>query len=298
VWIKTNSTKLKAKENIMFDIDAVRKTFTTSDGVKLSYLEAGKGQPFVMIPGWSQTADQWHHQINHFSKKYRVLALDMRGHGESEKPGHGYRIYRLSKDVKEFIEGLDLQNAILMGHSMGCSVLWGLYDLYGASRVSKFVFVDEPAYLSNNPTLSPEGLVQAGAIFTPEAAFSTAVALAADADGSVTTGFVSGMFTPECPKDIVQKSIALNFKFPRDKAAQLVIDHVHNDWRDVMARITVPALCIGGRASFVPWTCVVWQAEQIPNGQHEIFEANEGGSHFMFMENPQKFNARVEQFLN
>jgi len=166
----------------MFDINATRKSFTTSDGVKLRYLEAGTGQPFVMIPGWSQTADQWHSQINHFSKSYRVLALDMRGHGESDKPAHGYRIYRLSKDVREFIEELDLTNAILMGHSMGCSVLWGLYDLYGADRVSKFVFVDEPPSLSNNATLTPDGLVQAGAIFTPEATFGTVVALAGDAE--------------------------------------------------------------------------------------------------------------------
>jgi len=281
----------------MFDINATRKSFTTSDGVKLRYLEAGTGQPFVMIPGWSQTADQWHSQINHFSKSYRVLALDMRGHGESDKPAHGYRIYRLSKDVREFIEELDLTNAILMGHSMGCSVLWGLYDLYGADRVSKFVFVDEPPSLSNNATLTPDGLVQAGAIFTPEATFGTVVALAGDADGSVTTGFVTGMFTPECPKEIIEKSIALNFKFPRDKAAELVLDHIHNDWRDVMARITVPALCIGGKGSFVPWTSVVWQAEQMPKGEHDIFEASDGGSHFMFMENPSQFNARVERFL-
>jgi non-heme chloroperoxidase len=282
----------------MFEVNAARKSFTTRDGVDLSYLEAGKGQPFLMIPGWSQTADQWYNQVNHFSQNYRVLALDMRGHGESSKPEHGYRIYRLSQDVREFMEALDLTDANLMGHSMGCSILWGLYDLFGADRVSKFVFVDEPPSLSNNITLTPEAVAQSGAIFTPEATFGTAVALAADSDGSVTTGFVTGMFTPDCPKDIIEKSISLNFKFPRDKAAALVVDHIHNDWRDVMARISVPALCIGGKASFVPWSSIVWQAEQMPKGKHEIFEASDGGSHFMFMENPGKFNQAVEQFLN
>ncbi|MEO1105169.1 MAG: alpha/beta hydrolase [Pseudomonadota bacterium] len=71
----------------MFTTNAVRKSFTTSDGVTLSYLEAGEGQPFVMIPGWSQTALQWRAQIEAFSKTMRVIAVDMRGHGASDKPG-------------------------------------------------------------------------------------------------------------------------------------------------------------------------------------------------------------------
>ncbi|MEZ5660903.1 MAG: alpha/beta hydrolase [Burkholderiaceae bacterium] len=238
-----------------------------------------------MIPGWSQTALQWHHQIEHFSRTHRVLALDMRGHGESSTGLRVSRLYRLAKDVRDFIEGMDLDQVVLMGHSMGCSVLWALWDLYGADRISKIVFVDEPPSLSDNPTLNDQTRPQAGAIFSPQATFDTAIALAADADASVTTGFVTGMFTPGCPKDIVADSIALNLQFPRDKAAELVIDHVHNDWRDVMPRITVPALCIGGKVSLVPWTSVVWQAEQMPHGSVEIFEANEGGAHFMFMEN-------------
>jgi non-heme chloroperoxidase len=180
---------------------------------------------------------------------------------------------------------------------MGCSVLWALWDLYGADRIDRIVFVDEPPSLSDNPTLTDATRPQAGAIFTPEATYQTALALAADDSGAVTRGFVSGMFTPGCPPEILEGSIALNMQFPRPKAAELVVDHVGNDWRDVMARISVPALCIGGRISLVPWTSVVWQAEQMPQGQAEIFEADEGGAHFMFMENPAKFNARVAAFL-
>lgn len=281
----------------MFETKAQRKQIRTSDGVTLSYLEAGSGKPFVMVPGWSQTAQQWHHQINHFAKTHRVIALDMRGHGASENAAHGYRVYRLSKDLRDVMEALDLRDAVMMGHSMGCSVLWGLYDLYGPDRIDRIVFVDEPPSLSLNPTLTDETRPQAGAIFTPEATYGTATALAGDADGAVTTGFVTGMFTPDCPKDIIAASIALNMEMPRDKAAELVIDHVGNDWRDVMARIAVPALCIGGKISLVPWSSVEWQAAQMPRGRSVIFEADEGGAHFMFMENPAKFNRIVEEFL-
>ncbi|MFN7278235.1 MAG: alpha/beta fold hydrolase, partial [Betaproteobacteria bacterium] len=93
--------------------------FTTSDGVKLHYLEAGSGKPLVMIPGWSQTAAQFRHQLEGLSDRYRVIALDMRGHGESAKPAHGYRIHRLSKDVHEFLTAKSLGGVTLAGHSMG-----------------------------------------------------------------------------------------------------------------------------------------------------------------------------------
>jgi len=111
--------------------DSKEGSFTTSDGVRLHYIEAGTGDVLVMIPGWSQTAAQFKHQIAGLSDRYRVIALDMRGHGDSDKPTHGYRIHRLSADVHEFIVANNLKNVTLAGHSMGCSVIWGYWELFG-----------------------------------------------------------------------------------------------------------------------------------------------------------------------
>jgi pimeloyl-ACP methyl ester carboxylesterase len=66
----------------------------TSDGVQLHYLESGSGLPLVLVPGWSQTAAMFQRQLDGLAGDCRVLALDMRGHGESEKPEHGYRFFR------------------------------------------------------------------------------------------------------------------------------------------------------------------------------------------------------------
>jgi non-heme chloroperoxidase len=82
-------------------------TITTSDGVTLRYLEAGSGAPLVMVPGWSQTATQFKHQLERLSDRYGVIALDMRGHGESDKPDHGYRISRFAKDLHDALIALD-----------------------------------------------------------------------------------------------------------------------------------------------------------------------------------------------
>jgi non-heme chloroperoxidase len=95
-------------------------SFATSDGVKMHYLEAGSGNPYplVMIPGWSQSAMEFKYQLSGLSSKYHVYALDMRGHGESAKPNHGYRIQRLSADVHEFLVANNLSGVTLAGHSM------------------------------------------------------------------------------------------------------------------------------------------------------------------------------------
>src|SRR3979409_593776 len=65
------------------------KYFRTNDGVRLHYLEAGAGKPLVLIHGLSQTAEQFKFQIEGLADRYRVIALDLRGHGESEKPNFG-----------------------------------------------------------------------------------------------------------------------------------------------------------------------------------------------------------------
>lgn len=276
---------------------ATRHTLAVSDGVRLSYLEAGAGRPLVMVPGWSQTAEQFRHQIEGLSSKYRVIALDMRGHGESDKPGHGYRIQRLAKDVRDVLEALDLRDVAILGHSMGCSVLWCYFDLWGADRIGRFVFCDEPPMLTSNPAWSAQETENAGAIFSPEAVTQTANALAGPDGVATSRGFVGGMVTSAMPAETLEWMIAENLKLPRAHAATLLYNHCHQDWRDVFARIGVPCLFIGGRVSLVPWKSVAWAASQVKGARLEIFEESEGGQHFMFEENPARFNRILAEFI-
>src|SRR3984893_8814509 len=76
------------------------KYFRTNDGVRLHYLEAGAGKPLVLIHGLSQTAEQFKFQIEGLPDRHRVIALDLRGHGESEKPNFGLKIHRLAEDLR------------------------------------------------------------------------------------------------------------------------------------------------------------------------------------------------------
>jgi non-heme chloroperoxidase len=92
--------------------------------------------------------------------------------------------------------------------------------------------------------------------------------------------------------------VECNQRCPRAIAATLLYNHLHTDWRDRIVRIRQPTLIIGGRKSMVPWTSQAWINQSIPDSELEIFEEAEGGGHFMFIENPEKFNRRVLQFLS
>ena len=280
-----------------FGADTKEGFFTTNDGYKLHYIEAGSGQPLVMIPGWSQTAAQFKYQLEGLSAKYHVIAIDMRGHGDSDKPTHGYRIHRLSKDVHDFLVAQNLNNVALAGHSMGCSVIWGYWELFGADRISKLILVDQMPMITANPTWSDKEKEDAGAILDRETLYSVTNSLAGPDGVKTTDGFVTGMFTKEYPREDLAWVIEQNLKMPRPYAARLLYDHATNDWRDVIPLINLPTLVVGGKSSLVGWKSQQWIGSQIPGARVEIFEADEGGNHFMFMENSKKFNRIVEEFM-
>ena len=274
-----------------------KTTVTVNDGTRLNVLQAGSGKTLVLIPGWSQTAEQFKFQIEGLADRYRVIAVDMRGHGDSDKPGHGYRISRLAKDVHDVLGQLELKDVTILGHSMGCSVLWCHHDLFGPQRIARYVFCDQASFLTTDPAWTPQQVADYGPIFTPDSVTATAAALAGPDGVPTTSGFLKAMVTESMPADQFQWIVDMNLKMPRKAAAELLYDHCHRDWRDVLPRIKVPSLFIGGKASLVPHTCVAWESTQVPGAQLSIFSESELGSHFMFIENPAKFNALLAQFM-
>jgi pimeloyl-ACP methyl ester carboxylesterase len=108
-------------------IEPAHGTFTASDGVKIHYLEAGKGSPVVLVHGYTGSA-----QGNWFSngvaealaKNHRVVAIDCRGHGQSDKP-HDSAKYgpQMAKDVVELMDHLKIDKAHVHGYSMGGGIV-------------------------------------------------------------------------------------------------------------------------------------------------------------------------------
>lgn len=276
-----------------------RRSIITGSGLELSYLEGGAGHPLVMLPGWSQSAAEFDRQFEDLSRVARVIAVDQRGHGESAKPAGGYRIQRLAKDLYDLIGALDLDRPDLLGHSMGVSVIWSYLSLFGDERPPRrLVMADQAPAVTAQPGWSEEDSARYGCLlpsFEALADFEGAVRASDTVD--TCKEVVRGMFTAAVGEDELDWIAAENLKLPRPEAAELLHDHCVIDWRSQIGEIDLPTLVVGAEASIFSAESQRWIASRIPGAEVEIFEASDGGSHFMFYENPERFNARVAGFL-
>jgi pimeloyl-ACP methyl ester carboxylesterase len=96
----------------------------SKDGTPISYETFGAGEPtLIFIHGWSCDARYWHSQVPYFSKKHRVIILDLAGHGHSGTARTKYTMASFGEDVRAVAEAAGVRSAILIGHSMGGSVI-------------------------------------------------------------------------------------------------------------------------------------------------------------------------------
>lgn len=274
-----------------------RHTFQTSDGVQLSWLEAGSGQTLLMLPGWSQSAALFRDQFEGLSDQFHCLALDYRGHGESEKTDHGYRISRFAQDVQELLEHLQLGQVTLLGHSMGASVIWAFLDVFGSDQLSGIVIDDQSAAMTLLEDESQSEIENAGAIFPWDQLNQICASLKSPDADQVTRSLMDNMLSDQISSADRDWIMAENLKFPRHHAATLLFNHSTQDWRDLITRIQIPTLIIGGESSVVPEVSQRWIHSQIPNSLMEIFPTDAGGHHFAFLENPDRFNILLIEFL-
>lgn len=101
------------------------------DGIALHYLESGAGaNPIVFIHPWGGDHSYFAAQIDHFAKRHRVIAIDLRGHGQSDKPDGDYTVESFAEDLEWLLQQLGVAQPILVGNSIG-----GVIALELAKRV-------------------------------------------------------------------------------------------------------------------------------------------------------------------
>jgi len=275
----------------------IRHIFT-NDNVRLNYLEGGAGRTLLFIPGWSQTAAMFRPLLEDLSRDHRVIAIDMRGHGESEKPEGGYRISRLAADLADVVNELDLEDVALVGHSMGCAVIWSYIELFGINRLSRLALIDQAPVVTAWPDWNEAEKKICGSLHAPESLFQAVTGLSGPYAGSLTKNYIrDSLFTKRCPEETLEWVLSENLKFPRHHAARLLVELSVHDWRDVIRKIMLPTIVFGGEASIFHPMSQEWIANQIPGAQVEIFAKEEGGGHFMWLENPEKFLRLLRVFL-
>ena len=94
-------------------------SFKRRDGVMLAFEETGHGRPVILVHGWTCNRSYFTPQRDHFARTHRVVSIDLRGHGESDKPPGPYTIAGFADDVAWLSQELGLVKPVVIGHSMG-----------------------------------------------------------------------------------------------------------------------------------------------------------------------------------
>jgi haloacetate dehalogenase len=103
----------------MMDHPAVQHHTAYVNGLKMHYVEAGSGSPVILLHGFPETWFAWRHQIPALAAKYRVIAPDLRGYGETSKPAGGYDKRTMARDIYELMQLLGIPKAPIVGHDRG-----------------------------------------------------------------------------------------------------------------------------------------------------------------------------------
>lgn len=118
--------------------------------IKLNYIEKGEGYPLILLHGNGEDASCFEHQIDYFSKEYRVLAVDTRGHGKSPRGTAPFTFDQFAKDLEGFMDEHGLFTANILGFSDG-GITALLFALANPTRVNKLIL--------NGANLELEGVI-------------------------------------------------------------------------------------------------------------------------------------------
>ena len=253
--------------------------FKTSDGVRIHYVESGSGRPIVFIPGWTMPAWIWQKQIDEFSKRYRVIAVDPRSQGESDKPTFGHLPETRARDYKELIDHLGLKRPVLVGWSMACGELVKYAEQFGTDNVAGLVLVD--GFLADK--MSPE-------MFSGISGWMNQLQQDRQKQAD---GFVRSMYKKPQPEDYLKRVIEASTEVPANTAVVLIYNMIAvKDFSTGLAKINRPVLF-----AYQPDSQPTADFLKAMLGDKLQLARFDGDGHALFVDDPERFNLVLEQFV-
>ena len=262
--------------------------FIDADGLRIHYLEWGSehAQPLVLLHGIARVAHTFDHLAPHFAERYRVIAIDMRGHGESGwDPQGAYMVEDYAKDVAALISTLDLRDIIVWGNSTGgrvAQVIAGTLPERVAAVIVEDVGPERPTTVSNrraqrmgseeNGWASIDELIAHAAKENPRTAKPLLETFVRNASRTRDDGRVVWKRDPAILKGFVATEL----------------------W-DAVSRITSPIIYVlGGLSTIVPPETQERLKQTLPQVRIVTMP---GLGHYPSSEAPEAFTAIIDEFL-
>jgi len=258
-------------------------------GVELFYRDWGAGRPVLFVASWSLPSDSWGYQMQALLEAgYRAIAFDRRGHGRSTDPGGGYDFDTLADDIAAVLAALDLHDAVLVGHSMGCNEIVRYLTRHGSARVAGAVLLGTMTPFVLKTQDNPDGI---------DASFFDAFReqLMRDFPQWIDDNMVPFVH-PETPTGMKAwvRQMALGASLQALVACNRSL--ANTDFRQELARIDVPTLLIAGEndASAPLELTARPTARLIPNATLRVYD---GAPHGMFITDMARVKRDLLEFV-
>lgn len=256
------------------------KVVSSKDGTPITYEVYGAGEPtLVFVHGWSCDARYWRFQIPYFSKKHRVVVLDLAGHGHSGMSRTRYTMKSFGEDVKAVTEAAGGNKVILIGHSMGGSVIAEAARLM-PDRVIGLIGIDTLENIEY--PLTPEELKK----------------MTAPLENNFRTGsrqFIEGMVLPQTDSQLREWILADVSSAPPAVALsamnEMMSQYISGEAARIFEQIRIPVIGVNGD---------LWPINYEANRRHMFsYDAIviKKADHFLMMDRPEEFNPALEKAI-
>ncbi len=256
-------------------------------GIRIHYRDGGAGKPILFMPGIAATLDSWNYQVQGLQDRFRCICVDMRGHGDSDKPYTGYSYNEMCDDIHALLVTLDLRDVTLVGWSMAAGVgLNYVADCNTDGRVTRLAMVGPatPRLLATDTEAfgldadAAEATLEGMRIALPETMAAFAGANFHREDMAATTAWFLSMW----------------LKMPAYVGYQCFKTLLREDLRDKLDLVDVPTLICHGRHDLVaPPGWSDYMATRIPQCKLTWFE-NSG--HALMVEEPDALSKELAAF--
>jgi pimeloyl-ACP methyl ester carboxylesterase len=273
VGMLASAALVTAKDN-----PAAESRFTTLDGARIHYVNYGKGNDaLVLVHGWTSNLEFWNAQMSELAKRNRLIAIDLPGHGLSDKPQITYNMDLFARAVDAVLRDAKVKRAVLVGHSMGTPVIRQFYRKYPEKTLA-LVIVDGALRPFGNKALADQ--LMAG-FRSPNY----------KQVGEQMLSMMSGPNLSAADRERIKASMLNTPQYVMLSAMEAMFDN--SIWG--LDKINVPVLAIMAKNPMYPAGMEQTYRDTAPNLDFQMWD---GVGHFLMMEKPKEFNDAVIAFLD
>lgn len=259
------------------------------DGTKLFYRSWGNGKPILFASAWMLHSQAWQYQMLPLSEAgYRCIAFDRRGHGRSDDPGQDFDMDTLASDMASVMGQLDIREATLVGHSLGCAESIRYVTNHGPQRVARLVLLAPTTPYILKSADNPDGI---------DPSFFAGLRAAAVRDfPGVIAANMRPFVTPETSQALLDWVIGMTQQNSLKAIIECNRAFTAADFRAELPKIALPTLVIQGTADVSAPIDITGRktAALLPNARLDVVE---GAPHGLIYTHMDRVNADILEFL-